>query len=216
MTQKTSTSDQLGAWALGGVAAFVAFVMLLAIGGFGFIGAAFFAGIVLLAVGGLISSIFLKPLPKPGEVGAPGPKSTTKPGGAASKSPAALTPNTPKPAAATPDAAPAAPKPAAAATPTEKPAEKPASPASDGAGKQPEALAAAREGGADNLKDIKGVGPKLEELLNELGIYHFDQIAAWGADEVAWMDENLKGFRGRVSRDDWVAQAKTLAGGQSG
>ncbi|MGB8621924.1 MAG: endonuclease [Paracoccaceae bacterium] len=80
-------------------------------------------------------------------------------------------------------------------------------------GGKPEALDAPRAGGADDLKKIKGVGPKLEALLHDLGIYHFDQVANWGADEVAWMDENLKGFRGRVTRDDWVAQARTLAGG---
>ncbi|SDE50993.1 Predicted 5' DNA nuclease, flap endonuclease-1-like, helix-3-turn-helix (H3TH) domain [Salipiger thiooxidans] len=81
------------------------------------------------------------------------------------------------------------------------------------AGTRPEALSAPRDGGADNLKEIKGVGPKLEEQLNELGIYHFDQIAGWTAAEVAWMDGNLNGFRGRVSRDDWIGQAKILAAG---
>jgi NADH-quinone oxidoreductase subunit E len=74
-------------------------------------------------------------------------------------------------------------------------------------------MEAAREGGPDDLKKIKGVGPKLEQLLHTLGIYHFDQIAAWGPAEVAWMDDNLQGFRGRVTRDDWVAQAGLLAAG---
>ena len=74
-------------------------------------------------------------------------------------------------------------------------------------------MSAPRDGGADNLKEIKGVGPKLEELLHSLGVYHFDQIAGWGPSQVAWMDQNLKGFRGRVSRDDWVEQAKILAAG---
>lgn len=78
---------------------------------------------------------------------------------------------------------------------------------------RPRALAAAREGGPDNLKEIKGVGPKLESLLHELGIFHFDQIGNWSAAEVAWMDSNLKGVRGRVSRDDWIGQAKILAAG---
>ncbi len=78
---------------------------------------------------------------------------------------------------------------------------------------RPAGLSQAREGGADDLKMIKGVGPKLEQLLHSLGIYHFDQIAAWGEKEIAWMDENLKGFKGRVTRDDWVAQAKVLAEG---
>jgi NADH-quinone oxidoreductase subunit E len=77
-------------------------------------------------------------------------------------------------------------------------------------------LSAARASGADDLKMIKGVGPKLEALLNRLGFYHFDQVASWTADEVAWVDQNLEGFKGRVSRDNWVAQAKTLAtGGQT-
>ena len=60
---------------------------------------------------------------------------------------------------------------------------------------------------------IKGVGPKLEQLLHELGFYHFDQIAGWSADEIAWVDVNLQGFKGRVSRDNWVEQAKVLAEG---
>ncbi len=82
-----------------------------------------------------------------------------------------------------------------------------------GEGKRPEALAAARGGKADDLKLIKGVGPKLEQLCNSLGFYHWDQIANWTADEVAWVDANLKGFKGRVSRDNWVEQAKVLAAG---
>ncbi|QGX98000.1 NADH:ubiquinone oxidoreductase [Roseovarius faecimaris] len=80
-------------------------------------------------------------------------------------------------------------------------------------GSRPAALSGPRDGGADNLKEIKGIGPKLEKLCNELGFYHFDQIAAWTADEVAWVDANLQGFKGRVTRDEWVAQAKILASG---
>ena len=80
-------------------------------------------------------------------------------------------------------------------------------------GQKPDTLDAPREGGPDDLKRIKGVGPKLEQLLNDLGFYHFDQVAAWSADEVAWVDANLKGFKGRVSRDGWVEQAKILAAG---
>jgi NADH-quinone oxidoreductase subunit E len=77
-------------------------------------------------------------------------------------------------------------------------------------GTQPAALAAARNGVADDLKRIEGIGPALEALCNDLGIFHYDQIAAWGAAEVAWMDSNIKGFRGRVTRDKWVAQAKLI------
>ena len=82
-----------------------------------------------------------------------------------------------------------------------------------GEGVKPATLAAARDGQPDDLKQIKGVGPKLEQLCHELGFYHFDQVAAWTAQEVAWVDANLKGFKGRVSRDNWVEQAKVLAAG---
>ncbi|MEQ3625278.1 MAG: NADH-quinone oxidoreductase subunit NuoE [Marinobacter sp.] len=80
-------------------------------------------------------------------------------------------------------------------------------------GTRPDALDGPRDGKADNLKEIKGVGPKLETQLNEMGIYHFEQIANWTTDEIAWVDTHLVGFKGRVTRDDWVAQAKTLAAG---
>jgi predicted flap endonuclease-1-like 5' DNA nuclease len=80
-------------------------------------------------------------------------------------------------------------------------------------GQRPAGLSGPKGGQADNLKQIKGVGPKLEQLCNDFGFYHFDQIAAWGPEEVAWVDENLVGFKGRVSRDNWVEQAKTLAAG---
>ena len=80
-------------------------------------------------------------------------------------------------------------------------------------GTRPEALTEARGGKADDLKQIKGIGPKMEKLCNSLGFYHFDQIASWSADEVAWVDANLEGFKGRVSRDTWVDQAKLLAAG---
>lgn len=112
-----------------------------------------------------------------------------------------------KPAAAKPAAAkPAAAKPAAA-----KAAAAPAPVAASGG--KPQFLSAARDGGPDDLKQIKGVGPKLEKTLHEMGLFHFDQIASWGATELAWMDDNLEGFKGRASRDEWVAQSKILAAG---
>ncbi|WP_415184143.1 NADH-quinone oxidoreductase subunit E [Phaeovulum sp.] len=80
-------------------------------------------------------------------------------------------------------------------------------------GTKPAVLSVARDGKADDLKLIKGVGPKLETLLHSLGFYHYDQIAAWTAEELAWVDDNLEGFKGRASRDEWVAQAKLLASG---
>ncbi|ANT59368.1 NADH dehydrogenase [Salipiger sp. CCB-MM3] len=80
-------------------------------------------------------------------------------------------------------------------------------------GRKPETLSAPLDGGADDLKMIRGVGPKLEELLHRLGFFHFGQIASWTEEELAWVDANLEGFKGRASRDEWVAQAKTLAEG---
>ena len=80
---------------------------------------------------------------------------------------------------------------------------------------KPQALAAARGGVADDLKLVKGIGPKLEQLCHSLGFYHFDQIANWTAAEIAWVDENLEGFKGRVTRDEWVMQARDLAAGKA-
>ncbi|WP_422027822.1 hypothetical protein [Roseovarius sp.] len=107
----------------------------------------------------------------------------------------------------------AEPAPASPATAAEPEAEVTDAPATDGEGAKPEGLSAPRGGKADDLKQIRGVGPKLETMLNGMGFYHFDQIAGWGPAEVAWVDENLQGFKGRVTRDDWVSQAKTLASG---
>ena len=78
-------------------------------------------------------------------------------------------------------------------------------------GRKPEGLSEARGGTPDDLKRIKGVGPKLEALLHRLGFFHFDQVAAWSAEEIAWVDDNLEGFKGRVTRDEWVAQAAKFA-----
>jgi len=82
------------------------------------------------------------------------------------------------------------------------------------AGKKPKTLKDARKSGADDLKRIKGVGPKLEKLLNSLGFFHFDQVASWSENEMAWVDQNLEGFKGRATRDNWVAQAKELMSSQ--
>jgi len=77
-------------------------------------------------------------------------------------------------------------------------------------GHKPAGLTAARGGVPDKLTTIEGIGPVLEKLCHDMGIYHFDQIATWDAPEIAWMDGNLKGFRGRVTRDKWVRQAALI------
>jgi predicted flap endonuclease-1-like 5' DNA nuclease len=106
-----------------------------------------------------------------------------------------------------PPAAPAAKAPAPAA-----PRAAPAAPLMQAASQaKPQGLTAARGGKPDDLKEIVGVGPVLEKLLHKLGFFHFDQVGAWTASEIAWVDENLEGFKGRVTRDNWVPQARDLA-----
>ena len=70
--------------------------------------------------------------------------------------------------------------------------------------------AAKSDDGADDLKKLSGVGPALEKKLHEAGVTTFAQIAAWGEDDIAAMDEKLS-FKGRIEREGWVEQAKALA-----
>lgn len=63
----------------------------------------------------------------------------------------------------------------------------------------------------DDLKKISGIGPKLESVLNSLGIWSYAQIAAWTPAEAAWVEDYLS-FKGRIGRDGWIEQAQALAG----
>ncbi|MGH6859766.1 MAG: ATP-binding cassette domain-containing protein [Phyllobacterium sp.] len=72
------------------------------------------------------------------------------------------------------------------------------------------ALAAPRDGRPDRLIVIKGIGPVNERKLNEHGIFHFDQIAAWKKADIAAAEAYLA-FDGRIAREDWIGQAKKLA-----
>jgi len=74
----------------------------------------------------------------------------------------------------------------------------------------PRLLKSATHGRKDDLKRIVGVGPKLERMLNEQGIYYFWQIAEWTAADIKVVDELLDVFKGRIARDKWVSQAKSL------
>jgi predicted flap endonuclease-1-like 5' DNA nuclease len=171
---------------MGALCGFVAMVMLLVIGDFSWPGAVFSGGL-LFAVAGLgISALICRPLPRMAHIEA----------------------------ARAPVHQPARPAPVAApvAAPVMSPAVHERPIAADG---KPEFLPSARDGKPDDLKAIKGVGPKLEEMLHRMGVFHFDQIASWRAPEVAWVDDNLEGFKGRVSRDHWVDQARILAAGGS-
>ncbi len=77
---------------------------------------------------------------------------------------------------------------------------------------KPVGLAAPRGGKADDLKRIRGIGKQNEGRLHGLGIWHFDQIAAWSKKEIEWVGHFLA-FPGRIEREDWVPQAKVLATG---
>jgi predicted flap endonuclease-1-like 5' DNA nuclease len=89
-----------------------------------------------------------------------------------------------------------------------------AAPVPDGtanADDRPPALPAA-DGMADDLKLIRGVGPQNERILNEIGVHHFSQIAAWSAANADWVGEHMA-FPGRIEREHWIAQARLLAAG---
>jgi NADH-quinone oxidoreductase subunit E len=191
----SSTSCQTGCWVLAAASGAVVLAVCFFLIELGILASIFMSAVVFIVVGLLLGWIFcseLKPLVQSTQ--------TTD------------TPKAREPAPAAEPTAAAEPAPFAAnvsasasATPDVETAEEAA---------RPEALSSARADGADDLKMIKGVGPKLEIMLNDLGFYHFDQIAAWSAAEVAWVNDNLAGFKGRVSRDNWVEQARKLATGQ--
>lgn len=75
---------------------------------------------------------------------------------------------------------------------------------------EPRILNAALYGKKDNLRLIKGVGPKLENLLNENGVFYFWQVAEWSDRDIDIIDERLDVFKGRIGRDNWVRQADQL------
>ncbi|GAU80432.1 hypothetical protein [Bosea sp. BIWAKO-01] len=79
-------------------------------------------------------------------------------------------------------------------------------------GRRPSGLVAPRSGKADDLKLIKGIGQQNEGRLHGLGIWHFEQIAAWTPQNIEWVGHYLA-FPGRIEREDWVAQAHSLAAG---
>ncbi|MDX2234437.1 MAG: hypothetical protein NW200_08050 [Hyphomonadaceae bacterium] len=81
-----------------------------------------------------------------------------------------------------------------------------------GAEIRPAGLPAPRDGARDDLRLIAGVDPRIESTLNSLGVYHFDQIAAWTPANVDWVERYLA-FKGRIGREGWVAQAAALARG---
>jgi predicted flap endonuclease-1-like 5' DNA nuclease len=77
-------------------------------------------------------------------------------------------------------------------------------------GVRPQGLPRPRAGARDDLKRIEGLGALDESTLNNMGVYHFDQIAGWNEAQVLWM-ENHVFARGRIGREDWQRQARSLA-----
>jgi predicted flap endonuclease-1-like 5' DNA nuclease len=135
-------------------------------------------------------------------------------GAAAAAAVAAPAPPPPAP----PSAAPAPVAPAAPLAAPPAPAAPPVAAASPIAGedliagRRPAGLAAPRGGVADDLKLIRGIGKQNEGRLHGLGIWHFDQIAAWTPDNALWVGSYLA-FPGRIEREEWVPQAQQLAAG---
>ncbi|CAN7264092.1 5' DNA nuclease [Neorhizobium tomejilense] len=134
---------------------------------------------------------------------------------AATAKPVAVKPKAPRKAAApvlkaAPVAEPVT-KPAAKAAPAKAaPKAAPKVSARQPAPVKPEkAKTAKASAGGGDLKQISGIGPKLAEVLNGLGVTSLAQVAAWNEADIARFDKEL-GFEGRISRDDWVGQAKAL------
>lgn len=92
------------------------------------------------------------------------------------------------------------PAPVAAPEPEPEPAPAPA----------PAPAPSAAPSAPDDLSRIKGVGPKLVALLKEEGITTFAEIAAWSEADIEAIDAKLGRFKGRITRDQWVEQAKLL------
>ena len=185
-------APSLNGWIIAAGLGVIAFVVAKVVGGFDYTTSGFFAALVTTVAGLMMGMPW----------GAKDRIAKPEVAEAAHHAPAAVT------AAAAPAVMAA---PVAAPAPAEVVAEAVVADAGVASGEvKPAGLAAPRGGAADDLKALEGVGPAMEKLLHELGIFHFDQIAAWGPAEVAWMDGNLKGFKGRVTRDKWVAQAKLI------
>ena len=71
------------------------------------------------------------------------------------------------------------------------------------------------KGPGDTLTQLKGLGPKAASILADLGVTRFEQIASWNAADVAAIDAQMGAFKGRITRDRWVDQARLLAKGDT-
>ena len=213
------TDNKRVIWGWAAAAGVLAFLILKFLMSYGFWPALFLAVLIAILVAILIWIGFYRDQEEETAAAVPAPAEPAKiaeTSAAPRTEPAAAPAPKPEPKSQKPASAPAAAlKPAASAAPAPQDAPAPApaaglvsaTPSGDG----PQTLSGP-EGEADDLKRIKGVGPGLENTLNGLGFYHFRQIAAWNASDIEWVDQRLT-FKGRIARDNWVDQAKTLAGG---
>lgn len=227
----------LGSWIAAFAIATVAGTMLMFLGGWGFLQGAFVGLVLFVILGVLFSWVMMRPLPAPNEAvlvtpeiaqKTPGDKATSTKVEPANAPPVKADPISVAPAPTVPKVQPSKrlkgeeavasstgawkyenPE-AAKKAPAKKATPKKKAPAATADDRPTMMLDAPESGQADDLKKISGVGPKLEQTLNELGIWHYHQVAAFKKKDIAWVDERLR-FKGRIERDDWVGQAKKLA-----
>jgi predicted flap endonuclease-1-like 5' DNA nuclease len=194
-------APNLWGWVIGAAAGLVAFGVLVIVGKFDL----FPAGAMGAAVAGAVG-LFLG---MPWGAGSNRPMPVASPARPVEPKPVAPVAEAVAQPAAFISTPPAAPKPKAEA-PAAKPAAKAAAKPKAAKPAGPERLTAPRQGKADDLKEIEGIGPAMEKLVNSLGFYHFEQIASWSDADVAVVDAEMKSFKGRITRDRWVAQAKII------
>ncbi|MGL4236020.1 hypothetical protein [Tabrizicola sp.] len=225
-------APSLSGWVIGAAAGLVCFGVLVIVGKFDLSPAAALGGLLALIVGLILGMPWGS---KPGRTmpamtadepaAAAAPPTRTEAAPVARAEPAPPAPVEPAPVAQA-EATPAAfvsapvekPAPAPKAAPKPKAAAKPKAEAKPKAAAKPkvakpagpERLSGPRKGKADDLKEIEGIGPAMEKLVNGMGFYHFDQIASWSDADVALVDAEMKSFKGRITRDKWVAQAKII------
>ena len=199
-------APNLWGWVIGAAAGLVAFGVLVVVGKFELFPAAALAAVVAGAAGLVLG------MPWGADTTGPTPVARAEKPSEAKAAPAKAEPAAAvAEAVAQPVAFVSAPPPAAKPKPAPKPkAEKAASKPKAAKPAGPERLKAPRKGKADDLKEIEGVGPAMEKLVNSLGFFHFDQIASWSDADVELVDAEMKTFKGRIARDKWVAQAKII------
>ena len=236
MAQQNNSECTTFCWRIAAVVGVLAMIMLYALGGFGVLQAIITGGVIGVVLGVVLVFFICRTQQAADDKPAQSPKAV-----APAPQQAPVADPQPTAPAATPDAAATVAEPDAAVTKpsgfvmqpskklpgqeelatrkgdwkytnTEAPAKPAPTPAPATGDDMPALLDVARPEGADDLKLISGVGPKLEATLNELGIFHYDQIAVWGPKDIAWVDERLR-FKGRIERDDWMSQARILAEG---